>query len=73
MVFIVLTNYFTPNLIGVYSSLLNARNAIRNLTTSDSNIIKCEDTGNYTYQITTRNGEYYWAEIAFEEIDSHFD
>lgn len=69
MVFIVLTNYNNFNCLGAYSTILLAREAIQNLTIISDNIVSCEDTGNYTYQITTRNGENFWAEIAFEELD----
>lgn len=70
ILWIVISNYFNNMYFGAYSNVLNARKAIDNFVAADDNIVACEDTGNYGYQLTLANGENRWIEIVYDVLDT---
>ena len=70
LVFVVVTKYYDDGFLGVFSSILKAREAIMQVFEEDDNITVFEDTGDYTYLFLTKNGERNYFSIISDVIDS---
>lgn len=70
MICVVLSNYFSNNYFGVYSSPLRAREAILNFASNDENIRFCFHDAAYGYVAITNDNKTYRFDIYMETIDS---
>lgn len=71
-IFIVTTNYFDNGVFGTYSSVKRARMAIEHYFHEEPSIVSFKDSGDYTYEIYTRNGDMFYAEIVSDSLDYEF-
>lgn len=71
-VYIVTTDYFMTGVFGIYTTIKRARLAFEQFIAEDENIVAFEDTGDYGYLFTTRNGTQFGAEIVWSDIDEEF-
>lgn len=71
-IFVVITSYMYNHFFGAFSSMIRARNALEDFLASDENIVRVEDTGNYSYMFTDKDGENFYAEIFYAVIDEEF-
>ena len=60
-------------LFGSYSSLLRARKAVEFFLKEAVDIVSFEDTGNYSYQYTTDEGETESVSILTDTLDWEFE
>lgn len=60
-------------LFGSYSSLSRARKAVEFFLKEAVDIVSFEDTGNYSYQYTTDEGETYSVSILTDTLDWEFE
>ena len=70
---IVTTNYFDNGVFGTYSNVKRAHIALEHFLAKDEDIISFEDTDEYFYQFTTKNGATFSAEIIFNILDNEFE
>ena len=68
-VYVVLTNYFTNNFFGVYSSFKKAQIAIYQFVENDDRIATFEKIKDGFYEIVTHNGNHYTIEIHWDVLD----
>jgi len=71
-IFTVVTT-FGDGLFGSYSSLLRARKAIEYFLNEAVDVVSFEDTGDYSYQYTTDNGETFSLSILMDTLDWEFE
>lgn len=71
-IFVVISNYFTNDYFGIYSSIKRARIALEDFLTNDEDIVAFEDLGDYCYQFTTVCGETFGVEICSDVMDEEF-
>lgn len=71
-IFTVVTT-FGDGLFGSYSSLLRARKAVEYFLNEAIDVISFKDTGDYSYQYTTDNGETYSLSILTDTLDWEFE
>lgn len=72
-IFVVTSNYFDNGFFGSYSTVKRARIAFENFLAMDDDIVSFEDTDNYSYQFTTKNGATFGAEIFWDYLDAEFE
>lgn len=72
-VYVIITNYLDNCLFGTYSTILRAREVLEKFFAEEENIVSCEDIGDYTYQITDKRGERYYAEILYDVVDAEYE
>jgi len=72
VIYTVTTPYFNGNLFGTYSTIKRACMAIEHFFEEDNNVETWEDTGEYTYQFTTKLGEVYGMTILYSPLDEEF-
>ena len=70
VVYVVVTRYYDDGFLGVFSSVLKAREGIEQVFEEDENIVEWEDAGDYTYLFVTKNGERNYFSIVSDVIDS---
>ena len=71
-IYVVFSNYFNSGVFGTYSSIKRARIAFEDFLANDEDIVAFEDIDGYAYQFTTKIGETFGAEIAFDVLDAEF-
>lgn len=72
-IFTVISNYYGKSLFGSYTSIRRARKALEFYLSESDDIIAVVDNNDYTYQITTRAGERFSAEIISDSLDWEFE
>lgn len=72
-IYVVFSNYFSTGVFGIYSSVKRARIAFEDFLATYEDIIAFEDTDNYSYQFTTKNGATFSAEIGCDFLDAEFE
>lgn len=60
---------YEDGLFGSYTSLSRARKAVEYFLNTATDITSFEDTGNYSYLYTTKNGETYSVTILTDTLD----
>ena len=71
-IYVVISNFFDTGLFGAYTTIKRARMAIEHYFREEPNIVSFEDIDDYTYMISTRNGETSAVEIVSDFLDYEF-
>ena len=71
-IYVVISNFFDTGLFGTYTTIKRARMGIEHYFREEPNIVSFEDIGDYTYMISTRNGETFAVEIVSDFLDYEF-
>ena len=71
-VYVITTPYLNNNFFGTYSTIKRTRIALENFLASDENVVGFEDLGDYCYQVTTKDGAVFGAEILWDVVDAEF-
>ena len=69
VVYVVVSKYYENDILGTFSSLVNAREGIMQVVEADENIIDCEKYSDYTYRVSTKRNGVQFFTILYDVVD----